>query len=87
MHGGGGLIRQAIQDSLQLQTDRFERRVVRLTRDPNGSAVEKQASREGIRDHETIPAREEFFFEQANAKGIIGSPVAFANCTTPSFAI
>ena len=87
MHGVVGLIRQSIQDSLQLQADRFEGRVVRVTRDPNGRAIEKQASREGIRDHETIPAREEFFFEQANAKGIIGRPVAFANCTTPSFAV
>jgi hypothetical protein len=73
------LIGQAIEDRLKLKAGRFERRVVCFTQDPERVSIEEQATGKGIRDHVAIPAREEFFFEQAKANGTIGRPVAFAS--------
>jgi hypothetical protein len=77
--------RKSIQNGFKLQASRFERLVVRFARDPERISVEKHASRKRKRDHVAIPAREEFFFEQAKARGTIGRPVAFAKWMTPSF--
>ncbi|MEY4705732.1 MAG: hypothetical protein RL042_1937 [Nitrospirota bacterium] len=80
------LVCQSIQDRLKLQACRFQRLLIGIARNPDGGAPEIEAAGPWIRDHEPIPAREEFFFEQQKANGTIGRPVAFANCTTPSFA-
>jgi hypothetical protein len=68
-----------IEDCLELQACRFERRVVRFTRNPERISIEEQAPGKGIGDHVPIPAREEFFFEQAKARGTIGRPVTLAS--------
>ena len=73
------LIGQPIEDRLKLKAGRFERRVVCFTQNPERVSIEEQATGKGIRDHVAIPAREEFFFEQAKANGTIGRPVAFAS--------
>jgi len=73
------LIRQSIQDRLKLQACRLQRLFIRISRNPDGGAPQIEAPRPWIRDHEPIPARKEFFFEQLKASGTIGSPVAFAN--------
>jgi hypothetical protein len=80
------LIRQSIQDRLKLQTCGRQRLFIGVPRNPDGGAPQIETSGPWIRDHEPIPARKEFFFEQLKARGTIGSPVAFASCTTPSFA-
>ena len=77
--GGIRLIRQSIQDLLKLQACLLQRLFIRLSRDPDGGAPQIEASGPWVRDHESVPAREEFFFEQLNASGTIGSPVAFAS--------
>ena len=73
------LIRQSIQDRLKLQACSFQRLFIRISRDPDGGAPQIEASRPWVWDHEPIPAREEFFFEELKASGTIGSPVAFAS--------
>ena len=79
IHHRISLVCQTIEDRLKLQAGRFERRVVRFTRNPERAPIEEQATGKWIRDHVAIPAREEFFFEQAKANGTIGRPVAFAS--------
>ena len=80
------LISQLIENRLELQANGFKRRVVGSTRNLEWVPKEKNTFGEWIGDHIAIPAREEFFFEQANTIGTMGSPVALANCTTPSLA-
>ena len=80
------LIRQSIQERFQLEPCRFQRLVISIAWDPDRGAPEIETTRPGEWDHEPIPAREEFFFEQQKTSGTIGRPVAFANCTTPSLA-
>ena len=84
--GGIRLIRQSIQDRFKLQACLLQCLFIGVSRDPDGGTPQIEASGPWVRDHESIPAREEFFFEQLNASGTIGSPVAFANWITPSFA-
>src|SRR5437868_5420451 len=84
--GGIRLIRQSIQDRLKLQACLLQCLFIGVSRDPDGGAPQIEASGPWVRDHESIPAREEFFFEQLNASGTMGSPVAFASWITPSFA-
>ena len=80
------LFRQAIQDCFKLHACRLQCLLIGIPRNPDGCAPQIEPSGPWIGDHEPIPAREEFFFEQPKASGTIGSPVAFANWTTPSFA-
>ena len=86
IHHRISLICKPVEDRLKFQACRFERRVIRFARNPNRVSVQEQPSAERIWDHVAIPARKEFFFEQANANGTIGKPVALANWITPSFA-
>src|SRR6478752_3369898 len=80
------LIRQSIEDNLQLQASHLERGFIGFARDPERIPVEEESSGKWVRDHVAIPARKEFFFEQAKARGMMGRPVAFARWITPSFA-
>jgi hypothetical protein len=73
-----GLIRQSIKGGLELHACSFERRLIGFARNPDWTPIQKYAFRKWERDHIAIPAREEFFFEQAKANGTIGRPVAFA---------
>jgi len=73
------LVRQTVEHGFKLLAQGFNRRAIRVTRDPDRVSIEKQPSGERIGDHVAIPTRKEFFFEQAKAKGTIGKPVAFAN--------
>jgi hypothetical protein len=77
--GGIRLIRQSIQDRLKLQACLLQHLFIGISRDPDRGAPQVEASGPRVWDHESIPAREEFFFEQLNASGTIGSPVAFAS--------
>ena len=73
------LIRQLIETCLQLHPKRFKHGVIRLARNPERPPIDEQTSREWVRDHIAIPARKEFFFEQAKTMGTMGSPLALAN--------
>src|SRR5262249_22903907 len=86
LHGLPRLIRQSIQDRLKLQACRLQCLFIGVSWDPDGVSPQIETTGQWVRDHEPIPAREEFFFEQPNASGTIGSPVALASCTTPGLA-
>jgi hypothetical protein len=72
------LIRQPIEDRFKLQASRLERGFIGFARDPDRISIKKEASGKRIWDQVAIPARKEFFFEQAKASGTMGRPVAFA---------
>jgi hypothetical protein len=78
IHRRIGFVRKPIEDRLKLQASRLQRGVIGFTRDPDRTAVEEQAPGKWIWDHVAIPTREEFFFEQAKASGMMGRPVALA---------
>ena len=86
LHGCFRLIGQLIEHRLELQADGLKHPIIGFAGDPERGAKEEEAPGEWIRDHVAIPARKKFFFEQANTMGTMGSPVALANCTTPSLA-
>jgi hypothetical protein len=73
------LIRELIQNLLKLPACRFHCRFIGISQNPDGGTPQIEPSGPWVRDHEPVPARKEFFFEQLNASGTIGSPVAFAN--------
>lgn len=77
---------EPVQRGLQFGALHFQVRIGRIGRHPNGLSPPKQPAPERKRDLETIPACEDFFFEQPKVTGTIGKPVALANCTTPSLA-
>src|SRR6267143_2000216 len=79
LYGLFRLICQPIQDSPKLQACRLHRPCISISRNPDGGAPQIETSGPRVRDHEPIPAREEFFFEQLKASGTIGSPVALAS--------
>ena len=72
------LFRQPIEDRLKRQASRLERGIIGFARDPHRIPIEKKASGKRVRDHVAIPARKQFFFEQAKAMGTMGRPVALA---------
>jgi hypothetical protein len=78
-HGLFRLIRQPIQDRFKLQAYCLHRLFISISWNPDRGAPQIETSGPWIRDHEPIPAREQFFFEQLKANGTIGSPVAFAS--------
>ncbi len=78
-HGLVGLGGQIIQERFELQAFGFQLRRIGFWRDPQGGPPQEEAARPGMRHHEAVPTREEFFFEQLNASGMIGSLDALAS--------
>ena len=58
-----------------------------VSADVERTTADEHPSREGIRHHEGVPARKGFFFDAEKVTGIMGSPVAFASCTAPIWAL
>ena len=78
--------RDPVQGLLKLEPLGFQIRLHRVRRDPDRLPPQEQPSAKRIRDHEAVPARKDFFFEQLNVSGTIGRPVAFASWITPIWA-
>ena len=85
-HGLIGLRRHPVQDRLKLEPLGLQVLLRRLTRHPDWLPLDEQSFSQRIGDHEAVPARKDFFFEQPNVSGTIGRPVALANWITPSWA-
>ncbi|OLD36828.1 MAG: hypothetical protein AUI21_09565 [Nitrospirae bacterium 13_1_40CM_2_62_10] len=80
------LVAQLVERGLHLHPLRFKLHAVRVTRHRDRLAPRKARPAERQRDFEPVPAPEEFFFEAAKVRGMIGSPVSFASSTTPGCA-
>ena len=78
-HGLVGPGRQVIQKRFELQAFGFQLCHIAFRRDPQGRPPQEEAARPRIRHQEAIPTRKEFFFEQPNARGTIGSLEARAS--------
>ena len=76
-------IRQLVQRALQGRAPRLTLRVVRVARDPDRFAPEKDAACERVRNEEPVPRRQDFFFDDPKVTGKIGRPVALARWMTP----
>ena len=57
-HRSLSLVRETIEFRLETKAVDFEREIVAIARHEHRLSIEKQASREGVGDHEAIPARE-----------------------------
>jgi hypothetical protein len=79
LYGFIRLIRQSIEDRLKLTACRLQGLFIGISRYPDRGTPQIETTGPWVRDHEPIPAREKFFFEQPKANGTIGSPVAFAS--------
>ena len=73
-----GPIRQLIEGCLKFRPKGFKHGSISFAWDPEWGPKEEEAPGERIWDHVAIPARKEFFFEQANTMGTMGSPLALA---------
>src|SRR5205807_4185068 len=80
-------VAELVERGLHLHPLRFKLHAVRVARHPDRLAPRKAGLAERQRDFEPVPAPEEFFFEAAKVRGMIGSPVSFASSTTPGCAI
>lgn len=78
-----GLGGHPIESLFQLTPFGLQISLGRIRWNPDWRSPQKQPAAERIRDHEAIPTVKEFFFEQPNASGTMGSPVALASWMTP----
>ena|SRR5438093_8805287 len=79
-----GLGRDPVQGHLKLEPLGLQVLLRCIPGHPDRLPPDEQSSSQRIGDHEAVPARKDFFFEQLNVSGTIGSPVALANWITPS---
>lgn len=73
-----GAIRELVQHALQGRAGYFTLAGVRLARHQDRFAPEKDPARERVGKEESVPRRQDFFFDAPKATGKIGRPVAFA---------
>jgi len=78
-HGFIDLSSHLLQGRFKFQPFDLQSRLIYLTRHPDGSPPVIQTARPRVRNHEAIPTRKVFFFEQPKVNGIIGRPEARAN--------
>src|SRR5438034_7607921 len=74
---------KCIQNILHAKPPLFD---IAVTRHDHRLAVQEDRAREWHRDDHAVPGAQQFFFFAAKATGTMGSPVACAATTTPSFA-
>src|SRR2546426_11493060 len=77
------LVAQLVERGLHLHPLRFKLHAVRVARHRDRLAPRKAGPAEWQRDFEPVPAPEEFFFEAAKGRGVIGSPRNLASPTPP----
>lgn len=74
-----GFRRDPVQRCFKLQPLCLQVLLRRITGYPDRIPPDEQSPTQRKWDHEAVPAREDFFFEQLKASGTMGSPVVLAS--------
>ena len=78
-----GFRRDPVQRCFKLEPFCLQVLLRRITGHPDRLPPDEQSPTQRKWEHEAVPARKDFFFEQLNVSDTIGRPVALANWITP----